>query len=234
MEELKKEVQNKTLVPKKEIAIVKENEISQKSNINLQGLQEEFLKKQVESGKSLNEITNDFAKAKVTSNIINGQSKETDKLNSELAKEQKETIKESFKADKFVQQAKSISAKQQKAEAFYISFRPILEFDFSALIHKKEKEDYQQKEYKDRSYGIFLMVLMLILFVVPYCLFCIVLAVFNGINAISEAIATFGKIARVIATTIFIVFIITLIIYCGLLGIDKLFGTEIIKSFNLK
>jgi hypothetical protein len=202
---------------------------------DVESLQGEFLKKQVEEGKSLSDITSDFAKAKATSDIMKNENGEYDKLHKELASEQKETLKESFKQDKVIKQAETLSAKQKKAEAFYISFRPILEFDFSALIHKplkKGEEEREPKTYKDRSYGIPLMVLMLSLFVVPYCLFSIVLALCNGINAVFEAIATFGKVARVIATTLFIVVLMGLIIYCALLGIDALFGTTIIESIK--
>ena len=214
--------------------VVKVDENGNKKVVKLDNLQEEFLKKQVENGKSLNEITNDFAKAQVTSKIINGQGKETEKLQSELVKEQTETIKESFKQDRVEQQAKTLNAKQVKAEAFYVSFRPILEFDFSPLIHKTLNDKKVEKDYKDRSYGIPLMVLMLILFTVPYCAFSIVLALFNGINAIFEAIATFGKVARVIATTIFVLLIMVLVVYCAMLGIDKIFGTNIVQSIGIK
>lgn len=210
-------------------------EESEKVIVDLENLQGDFLKKQIEEGKSLNDITNDFAKAKVTSDIINGSGKESQKLHEELAKEQKETIKESFKQDRVEQQAKTLTAKQVKAEAFYVSFRPILEFDFSHLIHKKEKgkEVNEPKQYKDRSYGIPLMVLMLVLFTLPYCLFSIVLAIFNGINAIFEAIATFSTVARVIALSIFTLILLALIIYCAILGIDTLFGTKILEFLNI-
>lgn len=210
-----------------------ENLPSNEKPTTLEDLQSQFLEKQVKDGKSLTDITNDFAKAKVTSDIIKNEDGEYDKLHKELAEEQKETLKEGFKQDRVTKQADTIKAKQKKAEAFYISFRPILEFDFSHLIHKKEKEEISQKEYKDRSYGIPLMVLMLFLFVVPYCVVSIILALLNGINAIFEAIATFGKIARVMALTVFILFLIVLIMYCCLLGIDTVFGTSILSKLGI-
>jgi hypothetical protein len=154
-----------------------------KKPVNFDEIQEKYLKKQVEEGKSINEITQDFAKALTTSEIIKNEDGKFDTLHKELAKEQTETIKESFKQDKVGQQAKTLTAKHEKAEAFYVSFRPILEFDFSPLIHKKTNDTENTKTYKDRSYGIPLMVLMLALFVVPYCAFSIVLALFNGITA---------------------------------------------------
>lgn len=198
--------------------------------LDLNNLQNEFLKKQVESGKTLAEITTDFAKATVTNEIMADDSKKGKKYRQELAEEQKETIKEGFKQDKANQQAETLSAKQKKAEAFYTSFRPILEFDFSNLIKtKKDKtEEEKPKTYKDRSYGIPLMCLMLLLFIVPYCVISIVLAILNGINSIFEAIATFGKIARGVALTIFIFIIGCLLIYSAMLGIDALFGTNIL------
>jgi hypothetical protein len=209
--------------------VVKIDESGNKKFVKLENLQEDFLKKQVEDGKSLNEITSDFTKAKVTSEIINGEGKETEKLHQELAKEQKETIKESFKQDRVEQQAKTLNAKQVRAEAFYVSFRPILEFDFSHLINKKEKSNNTPKEYKDRSYGLPLMCLMLALLVIPYCIFSIGLALLNGINAIFEQIATFSKVARIIAMTLFTFALMILIVYCAILGIDALFGTNIMS-----
>lgn len=209
--------------------VVKVDENGNKKFVKLENLQEDFLKKQVEDGKSLNEITNDFTKAKVTSEIINGEGKENEKLHQELAKEQKETIKESFKQDRVEQQAKTLNAKQVRAEAFYVSFRPIFEFDFSHLINKKEKTNNTPKEYKDRSYGVPLMCLMLALLVIPYCIFSIGLALLNGINAIFEQIATFSKVARIIAMTLFTFALMILIVYCAILGIDALFGTNIMS-----
>lgn len=196
-------------------------------------MQTKYINAQVEKGESISSIATDFVKAKATSDIMKNEDGKYDHFHKELAQEQKETIKESFKQDRVNQEAKTLTAKQQKAEAFYTSFRPILEFDFSPLIHKKDNGDKEAKTYKDRSYGISLMVLMLALFVVPYCAFSIILALFNGVNAICEAIATFSKVARVIAVSVFIIAIGILIVYCALLGIDRLFGTEILNNLGL-
>ena len=222
MEELRKEVERQA-----------HDIIAKEEKVDFDKLQADYLQKQVDDGKSISEITEDFVKAGVTSEIIKDEDGKFEKFHQELAEERKETIKESFRQDRIKKQAETLTTKQQKAEAFYVSFRPILEFDFSPLIHKKEKEERVEKTYKDRSYGIPLMVLMLFLFVVPYCTFSIVLALFNGINAIFEAIATFGRIARVIATSIFIVLIAGISIYCMLLGIDAIFGTTIVTSIGL-
>lgn len=228
MEEIEKEIEqkvNEKFEPKNE------NLPSEKPK--LEDLQGKYLYKQVESGKDVAEIAIDFAKTKVTSDIINDNSGKHDKLHEELAKEQKDTLKESFKGDKYKQQAKTIEEKQKKAEAFYVSFRPILEFDFSNLIKKEKKDDKIEKTYKDRSYGIPLMCLMLCLFVVPYCIVSLVLAIFNGINAVFEEISTFGKIAKTIVLSISFIAIACLVIYFCLLGIDYIFGTDILSNINL-
>ena len=231
MEEFKKMVEEeaKAIVESEKKDLV----IKEEKSVDFEKLQAEYLQKQVKEGKSITEITDDFVKAGVTSEIVKDEDGKYDKFHQELAQERKETIKESFRQDRIKKQAETLTTKQQKAEAFYVSFRPILEFDFSPLIHKKEKEDKVEKTYKDRSYGIPLMVLMLALFVVPYCAFSIILALFNGINAIFEAIATFGKIAKVIALSIFVILIVCLATYFLMLGIDTIFGTSIVTRIGL-
>lgn len=214
-----------------------ENAVVEKVGNGLEDLQNKFLNKQIEDGKELSDITKDFAKAKVTSEIINDQTGKYDKFHKELAQEQKDTLKESFTQDKVKAQRETMTEKQRKAEAFYVSFRPILEFDFSNLIHNKygksdDVKPKEQKTYAERSYGIPLMCLMLALFVVPYCAFSIVLALFNGINAIFEGISTFGKVAKTIVTSLFVIFIVIAIAYCAILGIDALFGTDILGNIK--
>ena len=140
----------------------------------------------------------------------------------------KDTLKESFKQDKVRQQKQTIAEKQQKAEAFYLSFRPILEFDFSNLVKGSKSE--KEKTYQDRSYGIPLMVLMLCLLTIPYCIITIILAIFNGLNAVFEAVNNFGKIARAIVLSICFIVLALLAVYCILLGIEALFNIEIINK----
>jgi hypothetical protein len=195
-----------------------------------------YMEEQIKSGKSITDISTDFAKAKVTSDIIKNEDGKYNSLHKELAEEQKETLKQSFVKDKVKEQTGTITAKQEKAEAFYTSVRPILEFDFSHLVHGKKSDGSElvvnapkTATYKDRSYGISLMCLMLALLVIPYCAFSILLAVLNGINAIFEAIATFGKVARTIATTLFIAIMMCLIVYMIIAGIDSLFGTKLLE-----
>ena len=226
MEDIERIVEQKAL----EKVNSNENAVVEQKPTTFDSLQDNYLKKQVDSGKSISEIATDFVKASATSEIMKHQDGKYDGFHKELAQEQKETIKESFKQDKVEQQAKTLTAKQQKAEAFYVSFRPILEFDFSHLIHKLNKGENEPKTYKDRSYGIPLMVLMLTLFVFPYCVVSIILALLNGINSIFEAIATFGKVARTIATSIFILILLALIVYCAMYGIDYFFGTNILSK----
>lgn len=215
---------------KEEVSVV------EKVGSGLEDLQKKFLDKQIEVGKELTDITKDFAKAKVTSEIINDQTGQYNKFHKELAQEQKDTLKESFTQDKVKAQRETMTEKQRKAEAFYVSFRPILEFDFSNLIHNKYGKDdvkpKEQKTYAERSYGIPLMCLMLFLFVVPYCTFSIVLALFNGVNAIFEGISTFGKVAKTIVTSLFVIFLVIALAYCAVLGIDSLFGTNILGSIK--
>lgn len=194
-------------------------------------LKSQYFKAQVEQGKSISEIATDFAKAKTTTEIINNEGGKYDKLHKEFAEEQKETLLQGYRQDKLEGQANTLKKEREKAEAFYMSVRPILEFDFDNLT-KKNKET-QPKKYEDRSYGIPLMVIMLILLTIPYCIVSIILALLNGINAVCEAISTFSVIARRIIWSAFFVFIVALAVYCILLGIDALFGTSIIQYLKL-
>lgn len=198
----------------------------------LEDLNEKYLQNQVEQGKSVSDIATDFVKAKTAMEIIKNEKGEYNDVHKEFVKEEKETLKQGFKQDKLKKQRETLTEEQKKAEAFYISVRPILEFDFSNLIHKKDNpgEEKKPKNYEERSYGIPLMVLMIILFILPYCVVSMVLALISGVNAICEAVSSFGKIARSIVFSIFIIFITIIVIYCIILGVDALFGTSIIKN----
>lgn len=196
----------------------------------LQDLQNKFLQKQIEDGKTLTEISTDFAKASVTNEIINSDDKENKEFRKGLAKKQKKALEEGFTQDVQKGKTKTIEEKKRKAEAFYSAFRPILEYDFSNLIKKDDEKEYRpSKTYEDRSYGIFMMIGMLLFLTVPYFIISFVLALFNGINAILEEINTFGKIAKYVVLSIVIIFFSGLIVYCSLLGIDYLFGTSILR-----
>lgn len=231
-QELVSQTQNNSLLPEEEIS--------------LESLHNTFLMNQIKQGKSLQEITTDHTKALITNQILNDKGEQSQKYKNELAKEQKDTIKEEFKKDKATAVTKTITEKQKQAEAFYKSCRPILEFDFDNLIKRKTKkkqlkdgqaidetvtqEEKRPKTYEDRSYGIPLMVLMLCLLTIPYCIITVILALCNGINAILEGIATFGTIARTIATTIFIIIVGVLVVYVSIIGIEQLFNIEIINK----
>lgn len=196
----------------------------------LQDLQNKFLQKQIEDGKTLTEISTDFAKASVTNEIINSDSEENKEFRKGLAKKQKRALEEGFTQDVEKGKTKTIEEKKKKAEAFYSAFRPILEYDFSNLIKRDDgKERRVAKTYEDRSYGIFMMIGMLLFLTVPYFVISFILALFNGVNAILEEINTFGKIAKYVVLSIVIIFFSILILYCSLLGIDHFFGTSILS-----
>lgn len=226
--------------------------------IDMEKLEAQHFAKRIENGESLHNITQDFAKAQSVRNVLTDESAESEKFRKDLAQETQEALKESFKQETIKERTKTIDEKQKKAEAFYNSVRPILEFDFSNLIKGTKKEeqerqakskeealqkDKQQEEkqvvkdtsyiyhtptYADRSYGIPLMVAMLLILTLPYFACSIILAIFNGINAVFEEVATFGRIAKILTRSILAIAIGLLIIYAALKGIDAVFGTHIL------
>ena len=177
-----------------------------------------------------------------------GKFKET-KQDELLASAQKSLAKE--EADK-------ILAQQEKNEAFYISYRAILEFDLEYMLHKKPKQEFkkvwdpklgkkvkvpvekdEQEEveeprpkhtYEERSYGIPLMIMMLCVLTVPYFACVLVLAIFNAINYIFEAISRFSKPALIICTGIAGVTMVGLFIYVVILCIQAAFNVQIIPE----
>ena len=235
LEERAKELAEQELEEKKlELANKEDNSqalttlaTDEKGNVDLGSLNKKFLEKQIEEGKDLTAISTDYAKAQATHSILNDDSEQAKKYRQELVEEQKQTLKESFVQDKVTQQKQTIDAKQKKAEAFYKSVRPILEFDFSNLIRDEKYLGRSQKEYSDRSYGVFLMVCMLVVLTVPYFIISFLLAIFNGLNSLFCQIMTFGNIAKVIALMILIVGLTALLLYTALLGVESLFGLQI-------
>jgi len=197
------------------------------AGIDFASLNKKFLEKQIEDGKDLTQISRDFAKAQATHSILNDTSEQAQKYRQELVEEQKETLKESFVQDKVIQQKETLDAKQKRAEAFYKSVRPILEFDFSNLIRDEKYTSRPQKNYEDRSYGIFLMVCMLIVLTVPYFMVSFLLAILNGLNSMFCQIATFGSIAKVIALSLLLIGLAAIALYCVLLGVENVFGVQI-------
>lgn len=212
---------------------------------------------QIEKSMSNQQLATDFkeggksiAHVMMTAEALNGSNEENQSFLKDIKEQKQKELKQSFLGEKFKEEAKKLEAKQQKAEAFYTNVRPILEFDFSPLIPKNPKTSFRKKQdgvlpaqeppaqakptYKDRSYGIPLMILMLVLLTLPYCAITIVLAVGNGINAIFNGIARFGKPALIICGTIVGIVISILTIYCICRGVDILFGTEIISTIFKK
>lgn len=206
----------------------------------------------------LKEITN----IAVTAKALDENNPENDEFLGNIKKIKQTELEQAFLSEQFKAEAAKYAAKQTKAEAFYTNFRPILEFDFSHLIPKTKKntlfkhkpktdkrgnvinppveetkEEFVQNKaeitYKDRSYGIPLMVLMLCLLTLPYCVVSIILALANGINAIFDGIARFGKPALLICGSIMCIIIMILVVYGALMGIDALFGTHILNSVGL-
>lgn len=196
-----------------------------------------------------------------TAAALDGSDSENAEFLKRIKEEKQKELEQSFISDRFKEEAAKYVAKQKKAEAFYTNFRPILEFDFSPLIPKKSKtklwgnrikydkkgnviskpadepaDEVDVKEskptYSDRSYGMPLMILMLILLTIPYCLITVVLAIGNGINAIFNGIARFGKPALIICGSIVGIAICLVALYCLFMGVDALFGTNILSSLR--
>lgn len=200
----------------------------------------------------------EIANIAVTAKALDDSNPDNDEFLDKLKRAKQAELQQEFLSEQFKAEAKKYAAKQTKAEAFYTNFRPILEFDFSHLIPKNKKntlfkskpkverrgavqnaptepqeEDTapkQQVTYKDRSYGIPLMVLMLCLLTLPYCIVSILLALANGVNAIFDGIARFGKPALIICGSIMCIIIMILVVYGALKGIDLLFDTNILNS----
>ena len=176
--------------------------------------------------------------------IINAVNDED--VSKELTNNAAKMLKKSSKAGVYKDDTKKLEKRTERNEAFYKAFRPILEFDLSHLIGKKRKKivtkdpqtgkktttyedvaDSEPKTYKDRSYGLCLMMLMIGLFIIPYCVANIILAVFNAINALFECFTKFGKTAFYLCTSIAGIAIIGLVIYVILLIIQAAFGVQI-------
>lgn len=221
-----------------EIAKMEQEKNKPQATVEFQDAQNKYLQNQINSGKTINEIATDFAKATTINNILNGQGEEYDNYRKDLENIQKDSLKESFVQDKISGQTNTIDEKNKKAEAFYKSVRPILEFDFSNLIEDKQKVAKtvdgeivkKPKTYSDRSYGIPLMVGMLVFLTIPYFIVSIILAILNGINAILTLVNTFGKISRTICLTLLIIFMAVAIAYCSICGIEGLFKVHIIHK----
>ena len=173
---------------------------------------------------------------------------EDPKLNAELTKNAAKSLKYHSKSINHKDEANEIDRRTVRNEAFYKAFRPILEFDLSHLIGKRRRKliekdpatgrktiryedvaEPERKEYKDRSYGLVVMMLMISLLIVPYCIANIVLAMFNAVNAIFECFTKFGRTAFYLSTSIAAIAIIGLVIYVLLLVVQAAFGVQIFQ-----
>ena len=151
----------------------------------------EAMAERVKSGEvSFSDASKEMAHAAVTAKVFEPENK---KFIKNVSAEKESEIKQDFKGKRILAEAEKLKAKATKAEAFYMNWRPVLEFDFSNLLKSKEAK---QTEYTERAYGITLMVLMLILLTPVYCLITAILSIINGFNAVCERIGETVKIAR--------------------------------------
>jgi hypothetical protein len=141
----------------------------------------------------------EMAHAAVTAKVFEPENKH---FIHKVSAEKESELKQDFEGKRLIAEAGKLEAKSKKAEAFYKNWRPVLEFDFSNLLKNKEA---RQTEYKERSYGVPLMVIMLVLLTPIYCLITAVLSVINGFNAICTRISETVKIARYIAYGILLI-----------------------------
>ena len=179
-------------------------EVSTFTNIATARMQEDFV-----SGKrDVNETGKEIVHALTLEKSVEETRENRDFL-ADIKKTKQDELKLNFENKVLEEERKKLEAKQNKAEAFYKSFRPILEFDFSnlrkvqkkrvikdgekaddmRLFRRKDGTEYiyereQPKTYADRSYGIPLMVLILCILTLPYCLVTIILSIFNAINEV--------------------------------------------------
>jgi hypothetical protein len=218
-----------------------ENEKAEKTEIQkFGGMAIEKIKEQIVTPADYKEALKEVADIKTTEAAFAETEENAGFHEKKKNIKQREYI-EHYKAAEYEEQAKKIEAIRVKNEAFYNSFRPILEFDFSSLIPKRnytalfkkknetkeQEEEKPKKTYGDRSYGLSLMVLMLFVLVIPYFVITVILAIFNGIDVIFNAIARFGKPALIICGSIAIIALMVLLVYGASFAIEKLFGIDI-------
>lgn len=144
-----------------------------------------------------------------------------------LKKEKQRTIKSSAQTDKYKQNAKRTYAKQQRNEAFYKAFRPILEFDFNNITDIPRKNE---KTYDDRSYGLSMMILMLIIFTPFYIAIAITLMLCKAINVVCTYISQFSKTAARVCIWLFLIAITILVLYIIITWVEQRFGVSILHT----
>lgn len=206
-------------------------------NTTLKDIQSKFSNGQIDADEGMKQIVNVASIVEATNDP---------KLKKTLIKNASKSLKSYTLGITYKDDQKKLEHRQQRNEAFYKAFRPILEFDLSHLIGKKRKrivtkdpqtgrktveykdiEEDKPKSYQDRSYGLSLMMVMIALFIVPYCIANIVLAVGRMINAMFECFAQFGRTAFWICTSIGGIAIVGIFVYVVLLIVQSLFGVHI-------
>ena len=213
---------------------------------------------------SAGELSGSEAGKDVAHVIITAEAMSDTKDNEKFLKEFKSTkqdeLIESAKKELYKEQASKIAAKQVKAEAFYTSYRPILEFDLDHLLVKnapkrpkykkvlnketgrKEKvliddgevieviEEKPKHTYAERSYGIPLMVMMLLVLTIPYFICTVILSIFSAINYLFVAISRFSKPAFYICAGMASIVILGLFVYAAILCVEGAFNVQIIPA----
>ena len=236
--------------------LVKKNE-EQKPSLSLKEVGLKQLQENFERGdKDINEIGKQVVHLMSTSDLINNNDEGNQKFKKKFQDLKKEELIESAKKNVLYEEMEKVKIKQRKAEAFYVSYRPILEFDLNHLLVKnsskkikykrvfnketgrkekvivsEEERELPQKNvhsYEERSYGIPLMVMMLLLLTIPYFLCTIVLSIFNVINYIFVAISRFSKPALIICSVLSLLLILGLIVFIIIFSIEGAFHIKII------
>lgn len=235
--------------------ILEDEKIEEENSENLPTITEESKSIALFKESIIQNITSQVQKGSITvdeglKQFVNGisivKAVENPDVNKELVANAAKSLKHSSRSITYKDEAEELAKRTARNEQFYKAFRPILEFDLSHLVGKKRRrvvnkdnttgkktvtyEDVpaeEKKDYKDRSYGLFMMMLMLALLTIPYCVANIFLAIFNAINAIFECFTKFGRTAFWLSTSIAAISIVGLIVYVLLLVIQAVFGVQI-------
>lgn len=242
-EEMKKEIEAEKKLEiennqdNKPIVIDDSKSILSFKNRTIMQIQQDFSTGKIDADEGMKQMVNAIAIVEATSDP---------KVKKDLIKNAGKSVRSFTKSITYKDEEKKISRRQQRNEAFYKAFRPILEFDLSHLIGKKKKRKVEKDpatgkktvtyeevteqpkmEYKDRSYGMVLMLIMITLFVIPYCVANVILAIGRLVNSMFECFAQFGRTAFFICTSIGGIAIIGIVLYVLMLVVQSLFGVQI-------
>ena len=105
------------------------------------------------SNEDFREGSKNIAHMVATADALDSSNYENEEFLKQIKHEKQEELKESFKGERYKEQAKTLESKRKKAEEFYNNFRPILEFDFSPLIPKNSKTVLFRKRVKRDKKG---------------------------------------------------------------------------------